>query len=173
MCTYEERTGKELKQEEVEAGTQKLKELLEAADFKRAKEVKVCIKYSSYLEKCFLCNYVKISIDVSELKMSLFHQFTLYASCSNSVHWYPSIFLRVPTLHRNSSFLLLLSIFLSQIHQKCEEGVEDIEKLGIPSAVQLMLSSSDKNTQQLIAEAQKEFESTYFLFYFVLRVRDN
>ena len=40
MCTYEERMGKELKQEEVEAGTQKLKELLEAVDFKRAKEVK-------------------------------------------------------------------------------------------------------------------------------------
>ena len=50
MCAYEERTGKELKQEEVEAGTQKLKELLEAADFERAKEVKVCIKYPSYLE---------------------------------------------------------------------------------------------------------------------------
>ena len=53
MCAYEERTGKELKQEEVEAGTQKLKELLEAADFEQAKEVKVCIKYSSYLENVF------------------------------------------------------------------------------------------------------------------------
>ena len=56
--------------------------------------------------------------------------------------------------------------FYPQIHQKCEEGVEDIEKLGIPSAVQLMLSTSDKNTQQLIAEAQKEFESTYFFVLF-------
>ena len=49
MCAYEERTGKELKQEEVEAGTQKLKELLETVDFKQAKEVKMYTKYSSYL----------------------------------------------------------------------------------------------------------------------------
>ena len=50
MCAYEERMGRELKQEEVEAGTQKLKELLDAVDFKWAKEVKIYTKYSSHLE---------------------------------------------------------------------------------------------------------------------------
>ena len=73
----------------------------------------------------------------------------------------------------NASFPLILSIFLSQIHQKYEEGVEDVRKLGIPSAVQLMLSSPDKDMQQLIADAWKEFESTYILFSFILRVREN
>ena len=33
-----------------------------------------------------------------------------------------------------------------------------------------MLSSQDKDTQQLIADAREEFESMYFLFNFVLRV---
>ena len=81
---------------------------------------------------------------------------------------YPSISIWVPTLHMNSSFPLILSIFLSQIRQKYEEGVEDVGKLGISSAIQLMLSSSDKDTQQLIANAQKEFESMYFLFNSIL-----
>ena len=109
---------------------------------------------------------MKISIDVQELEWFSFINLHFSASCSNSVHWYPSISTWVPTLQRNSSFPLILPIFLSQIHQKCEEGVEDIEKLGIPSAVQLMLSSSDKDMQQLIAKAQKEFESMYFWFLF-------
>ena len=49
MCAYEERTGRELKQEEVEARTQKLKELLDAVDFKHAMEVKIYTKDSPYL----------------------------------------------------------------------------------------------------------------------------
>ena len=93
---------------------------------------------------------------------------TLVLLSSSCIYWCPSISTWVPTLCMNASFPLSLSIFLSQIHQKYEEGVEDVGKLGVPSAVQLMLSSKDKDTQQLIANAQKEFESMYFLFNFIL-----
>ena len=68
MCTYEERMGRELKQEEVEAGTQKLKELLDAVDFEWAKEVKIYTEYSSYLENVLYITIQKVSINVQCFK---------------------------------------------------------------------------------------------------------